>query len=41
MPGVGPAAEVSFDRAQDRLFVSAKVTKTIDAPSGLIEEEGR
>ena len=41
MPGVGPAAEVSFGRAQDRLFVLAKGPKTIDAPSGFIEEEGR
>ena len=36
-----PDDEVSFGRAQDRLFVSAKVTKTMDAPSGLTEEEGR
>jgi hypothetical protein len=36
-----PGDEVSFDRAQDRLFVSVKVGKTIDAPSGLIGGEGR
>ncbi len=29
MPGFGPAAEVSFGRAQDRLFVSAKGPKTM------------
>jgi len=33
MPGFAPARRATF--------VSAKVTKTIDAPSGLIEEEGR
>ena len=36
-----PDDEVSFGRAQDRLFVWAKGPKTIDAPSGFIEEEGR
>ena len=36
-----PDGEVSFDRAQDRLFVSAKVVKTIDTPSGFIGGEGR
>ncbi len=37
MPGFVPAGEVSFVRAQDRLFVSAKGPKTIDAQAGFIE----
>ena len=36
LPGFAPADEVSFDRAQDRLFVSAKGPKIIHAPFGLI-----
>jgi len=36
-----PNDEASFDLAQDRLFVSATGPKAIDAPSGLIDEEGR
>ncbi len=36
LPGFAPAGEASFGRAQDRLFVSAKGPKTIDAPAGRI-----
>ena len=36
--GIGSRGFVPGRRAT---FVSAKVAKTIDAPSGLIEEEGR
>ncbi len=39
--GCRPGSRGSFGMAQDRLFVLAKVAKTIDAPSGFIEEEGR
>ncbi|MEO7863225.1 MAG: hypothetical protein ABIU05_22860, partial [Nitrospirales bacterium] len=41
LPGFGPAGEVSFGLAQDRLFVSAKGPKTIDAPSDLMGANGR
>ena len=39
--GVRPGSRGSFDKTQDRPFVSAKVPKTIDAQSGLMRGDGR
>ena len=36
LPDFAPAGEAYFGETQDRLFVSAKDPKTIDAPSGLM-----
>jgi hypothetical protein len=45
MPGVGPGRRGQgirgFGHVRRATFVSAKVAKTIDAPSGLIGGEGR